>query len=59
MKITYTGTAPGQAERIEIGGFAFVRGKTYCDIPTNLARILIAKGGFEQAKAQKASGPKG
>ena len=45
-RIRYLGTAPGQGERVRIGGQLFVRGEVY-SLPRAQARALLARGGFE------------
>ena len=48
-RLIYTGTAPGQAEVIRIGGAEYRRGETYNVIDT-VAADLLRRGGFEVVK---------
>ena len=52
QKLTYTGTAAGQAGSVLIGGRLFERGETY-ELDTELAEQLLAKGGFDVVKPPK------
>lgn len=50
-RITYTGTAPGQAECVRIGGRDFERGKSY-KVTEDVARRLLSLGGFERVRVK-------
>ena len=52
-RLIYTGTAPGQAEVIRIGGCEYRRGETYNVIDT-VAADLLRRGGFEVVKNESA-----
>jgi hypothetical protein len=51
-KLTYTGTAAGQAGSVLIGGRLFKRGETY-ELDTELAEQLVARGGFDVVEKPK------
>jgi len=44
-RLVYTGSAPGQAEVIQIGDQRFERGATY-EVDDEEAVVLVGKGGF-------------
>lgn len=52
-RLIYTGTAPGQADVIRIGGHEYRRGETYNVIDT-VAADLLRRGGFEVVKKESA-----
>ena len=52
-RLIYTGTAPGQAEVVRIGGAEYRRGETYNVIDT-VAADLLRRGGFEVVKKESA-----
>lgn len=45
-RLIFTGTAPGQAECVRIGGREFRRGETY-QLTDKVAADLLRRGGFE------------
>jgi hypothetical protein len=49
QKLVYLGTAPGQAECVQIGGLRFERGEVY-ELDAELAERLLARGGFDAVK---------
>lgn len=54
MKVKYMGTAPGQAEQIQLGFFVFERGETYDINARAVADMkLRERGGFVVAEAAR------
>jgi len=45
MELLYTGSAPGQAREIKLGGNLYRRGEVYT-VDEEWGMILLAKGGF-------------
>ena len=45
VSLFYEGTGPGQAERISIRGFVFVRG-SFTAVPDDIAARLVTRPGF-------------
>lgn len=52
QKLTYTGTAPGQAGTMIVLGRRVVRGQTYNVTDDEAARLLLI-GGFEQKQSKR------
>ena len=52
QELRYLGNGPGQGEGVAIGGIEYEPYKTY-KVDSDLAAVLLRKGGFEVVKSTK------
>ena len=52
QELRYLGNGPGQGEGVAIGGIKYEPYKTY-KVDSDLAAVLLRKGGFEVVKSAK------